>query len=73
MLKHTYSVRRDLIFMIFALGSIPLPSSLDSTSEWVMFINFGYNDPNVDISGVEFESVNAVDVTDAIPGIDRTK
>ena len=38
-----------------------------------MFINFGYNDPNVDISGVEFESVNAVDVTDAIPGIDRTK
>ena len=26
----------------------------------MMFIDFGANDPNVDISGLEFESVNAI-------------
>ena len=46
--------------MNFYLGSIPIPSDLDPSTEWTMFINFGQNDPNVDISGVDFTSVNAV-------------
>ena len=37
-----------------------MPSDLESSTKWAMFIDFGYNDPNVDISGVEFASVNAV-------------
>ena len=42
------------------LGSIPIPSSFEATDKWMMFIDFGANDPNVDISGLEFESVNAI-------------
>ena len=44
----------------FYLGTIPIPSQHDPTEKWTMLINFGYNDPNVDISGVDFTSVNAV-------------
>lgn len=40
-------------------GTIPIPFAQDSTDQWMMFIDFGYNDPSVDISGVKFESVNA--------------
>jgi hypothetical protein len=41
-------------------GTIPISPLLDPSTKWTMFINFGHNDPNVDISGVDFTSVNAV-------------
>ena len=44
----------------FYLGTIPISPLLDPSTKWTMFINFGHNDPNVDISGVDFTSVNAV-------------
>ena len=50
-------------------GNIPIPALWKTndysangpidTTEWMMFINFGAHDPNIDISDVEFESVNA--------------
>ena len=46
--------------MGFYLGTIPIPSDLDPSTHWAMHIDFGYNDPNVDISGVDFALVNAV-------------
>lgn len=47
----------------YPLGSIPIPSTLGPTDEWMMFIDFG---PDVDISGVEFASVNALVVTQTV-------
>jgi len=40
-------------------GSIPTTSLTEETDDWTIHIDFGANDPNVDISGVQFEAVNA--------------
>ena len=54
-------------------GTIPIPRSLEETDEWMMFIDFGANDSGVDISGVKFESVNAVVVDQTTRFVTNTR